>query len=240
VALDRPSVRPQQYRARVSAVRTLAAEILEVDLAMEDPPELRFEAGQWVSVPFGPKNVRAYSIASTPRSPGRITLCADVGPGGIGSAWFRRLRVGDVVDFKAPFGGFVFRREDPRRPLFVAEEIGIVPIRAILTELQASGFERPATLVYRGRDPAWLPYHDELVSLARRRPDFAYRPVVDSAGDDWRGERGTAAGVVSALARDGADPVAYVAGGADMIDRVREVLMARGVDRKSIRWEKFW
>jgi phenol hydroxylase P5 protein len=191
-------------------------------------------------VPFGPKNVRAYSIASTPRSPRRITLCADVAPGGIGSAWFRRLCAGDVVEFKAPFGGFVFRGDDPRRPLFVAEEIGIVPIRAILGELDETGFARPATLVYWARDPSWLPYHDEFVSLARRHPDFAYHPVVDSAGDDWRGERGPAAGVVSALARDGAPLVAYVAGGADMIDRVREVLMAQGLDRKSIRWEKFW
>jgi ferredoxin-NADP reductase len=212
---------------------------VEVDLDMEDPPELRFEAGQWVSVPFGPKNVRAYSIASTPRSPRCITLCADVAPGGIGSAWFRNLRAGDVVDFKAPFGGFVFRRDDPRRPVFVAEEIGIVPIRAILTELDETGFDRPATLVYWGRDASWLPYHDELASLARRRPEFAYHPVVDVAGAGWPGARGTVVEAVDAAAPAG-DLVAYVSGGGAMIDRVRAALMARGLDRKSVRWEKFW
>jgi NAD(P)H-flavin reductase len=220
-------------------VRTLAAEIVQVDLSMEDPTELRFEAGQWVSVPFGPKNVRAYSIASAPSSSRRIRLCADVAPGGMGSAWFRGLRLGDVVEFKAPFGGFVFRRDDPRRPLFVAEEIGIVPIRSILTELTETGFDRPATLVYWARDPSWLPYHEELVSLGRLHSDFAYHPVVDSAGDDCRGARGTVTEAVDARA-PGDDLVAYVSGGGAMIDRVREVLMARGLDRKSVRWEKFW
>ena len=57
-------MKPVECRARVVAVRRLTAAILEVDLAMVEPAELRFEAGQWVSVPFGPKLVRAYSKGS--------------------------------------------------------------------------------------------------------------------------------------------------------------------------------
>ena len=201
---------------------------------MENPAELFFEAGQWVSVPFGPKNVRAYSIASTPRSSRRITLCADVAPGGTGSAWFRGLAAEQAVEFKAPFGGFVFRRDDPRRPLFVAEEIGIVPVRAMLADLDETGFDLRGTLVYWGRDPSWLPYHEEFLSMAQRRPGFAYHPVVTSAGiTDVRA-------AVAALAWDPGGLVAYVSGGGAMIDAVREVLMAKGLDRKSVRWEKFW
>ena len=200
---------------------------------MLQPAELSFESGQWVSVPFGPKNVRAYSIASTPRSSRRITLCADVAPGGIGSAWFRGLAVGQAVEFKAPFGGFVFRRDDSRRPLFVAEEIGIVPIRAMLADLDERGFALSGTLVYWGRDLSWLPYHAEFLALARRHPGFAYHPIVESS----TGEGKTA---VEMLVADTRDLVAYVCGGGGMIDGVREVLMARGLDRRSVRWEKFW
>ena len=205
-----------------------------MDLDLIEPAQLVFEAGQWVSVPFGPKNVRAYSIASTPRSSRRITLCADVAPGGIGSAWFRGLAVGQAVEFKAPFGGFVFRRDDPRRALFVAEEIGIVPIRSMLADLGETGFELGGTLVYWGRDPSRLPYHDEFLALARRCPGFAYHPRI-AAGD-----AGGLAARVDALVSDTRDLIAYVSGGGAMIDGVREVLMARGLDRKSVRWEKFW
>lgn len=198
---------------------------------MHDPAELAFEAGQWVSVPFGPKTVRAYSIASTPRSARRLTLCADVAPGGIGSAWFRGLARGQAVEFKAPFGGFVFRRDDGRRPLFVAEEIGIVPIRSMLADLDERGVELRGALVYWGRDRSWLPYDAELAALARRRAGFTYRPVVGGQGLTTS---------VAALAGDARDLVAYVSGGGAMIDAVREVLMAKGLERKSIRWEKFW
>src|SRR5204862_986828 len=138
-------------------------------------------------VPFGPRIVRAYSIASTPSTPGTVTLSADVAPAGVGSAWFRGLAPGDRVEFKAPFGGFVFQRADPRRPLFVAEEIGIVPIRSIVAELYATGFGRLACLVYGGRGPEWLAYHAELEALARRYPAFSYHPVVENAADSWSG-----------------------------------------------------
>ena len=72
------ATKPVECRARVVAVRRLVAEVLEADLDMLEPAELPFDAGQWVSVPFGPKTVRAYSIASTPGSARRLTLCADV------------------------------------------------------------------------------------------------------------------------------------------------------------------
>ena len=34
--------------------------------------------------------------------------------------------------------------------------------------------------------------------------------------------------------------VAYVAGGEAAINRVREVLMAKGLERRAVKWEKFW
>src|SRR5207245_9303148 len=159
---------PGGCRARVEAVRGRSPESLEVGLRMEEPAALEFDAGQWVSVPFGPKTVRAYSIASTPQSPKVLTLCADVAPAGIGSEWFRGLKPGDQVRFKGPLGGFVFTRADPRCPLFVAEEIGIVPIRSMLTWLYATGFGRPATLAYWARDPDSPLYDAGFRSLVRR------------------------------------------------------------------------
>ena len=46
-----------------------------------------FDAGQWISVPFGPKVVRAWTILSSPTRRRTITLSVDVAPGGMGSQW---------------------------------------------------------------------------------------------------------------------------------------------------------
>jgi NAD(P)H-flavin reductase len=229
--------KPVPCRARVTAVRALTPEVLEAELTMIDPPSLAFEAGQWVSVPFGPKNVRAYSIASTPRAASAITLCADVAPGGPGSRWFRGLGPGSEVEFKGPLGGFVWSRGERRRPLFVAEEIGIVPIRAILADLDEQGVELAATLVYWARDPTWLVYDEDFRALTRRRPAFAYHPIVRTG--EGIGSQEVAV-YVDRLVTEVGGLVAYVAGGESAIHRVRDVLTAKGLERRAVKWEKFW
>ena len=124
------------------------------------------------------------------------------------------------------------RTADPRRPLFVAEEIGIVPIRSILLDLDTSGFDRPATLVYWARDQSWLAYDTDFASLARKNRGFSYRPILGSSLAD---------AVAAAATGERSDAiVAYVAGGAQTIKTTREVLMSRGLDRKSVKWEKFY
>lgn len=230
-----------QGRARVEAVRTLAPEILEADLRMLEPPEFHFEAGQWISVPLGSKSVRAYTVASAPSSGTKIiTLSVNVTPGGVGSRWFRSLKPGDPIEFKGPTGGFVFHRSDPRRPLFVAEEIGIVPVRTILWELFQTGFGRPTTLIYWARNPSWLVYDSEFRRLTARYPTFTYIPSVREVHGTWSGEKTELPELVNRMVSSVDGMVAYVSGGGAMIKKVRESLMAKGLERKAVKWEKFW
>jgi NAD(P)H-flavin reductase len=232
--------KPRECQAEVTAIRWPTDAVIEVDLRVTEPADFHFQAGQWVSVPFGPKTVRAWSMASSPTRRDLITLSVDVAPGGIGAQWLRGLQVGEAVRFKGPTGGFVFDRADPRRPLFVAEEIGIVPVRSILTELYETGFGRPTGLIFWARDPGWLLYDADLRSLARRYPSFSYFPAVREAPPGWRGDKGEAHEVVDRLVHSVERLIAHVCGGEGTIKRVREVLVRKGMDRKSVKWEKFW
>jgi ferredoxin-NADP reductase len=220
-------------RARVVRLTPLAPAVLEAELSMDDPPRLDFDAGQWVSVPFGPKIVRAYTIASTPREGTSIALCADVTPDGLGSKWFRALAPDQVVEFKGPLGGFVFDPADARRPIFVAEEIGIVPIRSIIAWLDETGALPPSMLIYEARDRASLVYDAEFAALAQRDARFVYHPIVDGGSE-------TLVDAVARLVTETTDTVGYVAGGEQTIKRVREVLTSRGMERKAVKWERFW
>jgi phenol hydroxylase P5 protein len=158
----------------------------------------------------------------------------------MGSQWLRALKPGDPVEFKGPTGGFVFNRADPRRAVFVAEEIGIVPVRSILADLYETGYGRPTVLIYWARDPSWLLYDAEFRSLARRYPGFTYVASVREAPAGWRGETGEAAAVVDRLVHSVDRLVVYVCGGGDAVNAVRDALVKKGMDRKSVKWEKFW
>src|SRR5262245_32008758 len=191
--------KPRECKSVVTALRWPTPEVIEVDLLVSDPAGWTFDAGQWISVPFGPKTVRAWSMLSSPAHKGSLTLSVDVAPGGIGSQWLRALKVGDAVSFKGPSGGFVFNRADPRRALFVAEEIGIVPVCSILTHLYETGYGRSNALIFWGHSPEHLLYDAHFRSLARRYPSFSYLPAVREAGPTWRGERGEAADAIDRL-----------------------------------------
>jgi ferredoxin-NADP reductase len=232
--------KPRDCRAVVTAIRWPNPEVIEVDLRVTDPVGWTFQPGQWISVPFGPKIVRAWSILSTPTRKGTITLSVDVTPGGIGSQWLRDLKTGDAVGFKGATGGFVFDRADPRRALFVAEEIGIVPVCSILAYLYETGYGRPNGLIFWARDPSRLLYDGQFRSLARRYPSFSYLPAVREAGASWRGEKGEVADAVERLVHSVDRLVVYVCGGGETIQKVRDALVRKGMDRKSVRWEKFW
>ncbi len=177
--------KPKECRAEVSAIRWPRPEIIEVDLRMIEPAELDFDAGQWISVPFGPKIVRAWSMVSTPAR---------------------------------------------KRTL----------VRSILQDLYETGFGRPVSLIYWARDPSWLLYDAEFRSLARRYPGFTYLPAVRESQAGWRGETGEAAAVVDRLVHSVDRLVVYVCGGGDTVNAVRDALVKKGMDRKSVKWEKFW
>lgn len=234
------ALKPRECRAEVTAVRAITPAIVEVDLRVIEPADFTFEAGQWISVPFGPKNVRAWSMVSTPTRKGGFTLSIDVAPGGIGSQWVRGLEPGHPVQFKGPTGGFVFNRADPRRAVFVAEEIGIVPVRSILSHLHETGYGRPTALIYWARNPEWLVYDADFRSLARRYPAFSYLPALREPPANWRGEKGEPAEAVDRLVFGIDRLVVYVCGGGETINKVRDVLVRKGMDRKSVKWEKFW
>ena len=110
----------------------------------------------------------------------------------------------------------------------------------ILADLYETGFGRPASLIYWARDASWLLYDAEFRSLARRYPGFTYMPAVREAQAGWRGETGEAAAVVDRLVHSVDRLVVYVCGGGDTVNAVRDALVKKGMDRKSVKWEKFW
>lgn len=207
---------------------------------MVEPPELAFEAGQWIAIPLGEKIVRPYSMASPPSERRAIRLCVDVKPGGSGSRFFRELAVGDEIAFQPPLGTLTLIPGSTAPLLMVAEEIGIVPFRSILLSQAQHGFARPTTLYFTAPGRAHLLYHDELRVLASAQPRFRYRPVLGAPDPTWPGDVGSVLTAIARAAGDLGGHEAVLCGGGDLVKAARELCLRRGIERKKIRYEKFW
>lgn len=227
-------------RARVAAVRWLDPVVLEVELAMVEPPELAFEAGQWIAIPFDAKLVRPYSMASPPSDGRRIRLCVDVKPGGAGSRFFRELAVGDEVAFQPPLGTLTLIAGSTAPVLLIAEEIGAVPFRSIVLAQAEQGLPRLLTLYATAPTTAHLVYDADFRAVAAAQPRFRYRPVLSRTEPGWTGEVAPLLSVVERETGRLEGHEALLCGGAGLVKAARELCLARGMERKRISYEKFW
>ncbi len=204
------------------------------------PPALAgdfaYRAGQFLTVEVGcggERLRRCYSLASAPgwdRDP-KVTVKRV--PGGRVSNWLHdRLRVGDVLEVKAPEGRFVLDPSSAALVLFAAGS-GITPVISILKAALATPSRR-ITLVYANRHEASVIFRGELDTLQRAHPD---RLRVIHRLDDIDGaldER--AVGRVVAEARDA---WCFVCGPAPFMDLVERSARASGLSGDRIRTERF-
>lgn len=197
------------------------------------------EAGQYVAVSAairGAPAKRYYSIASPPRSDGRIELCVQI-EGEFGSH-LKGLRSGAELDCSEPAGRM--RLLDAERPaVYFAAGTGIAPMRAILLSQLDAAPRTSATLVLGGRRPDDLLYREEFEALRSSHVALTLLPTVSGGDADWDGLRGrVTAHVDRAIAgRDGLD--AYFCGPPEMVSELRARLAAAGVPDERQGFERY-
>ncbi|MDR4306778.1 pyridoxamine 5'-phosphate oxidase family protein [Chelatococcus sambhunathii] len=134
---------------------------------------IRHEAGQHlpirVKLPGGDKPViRTYTLSVAP-SDGiyRISVKRD---GAVSSHLHDTLRVGDVLEARAPGGGFTIDAHTKRPVVLLAGGVGVTPLLAMLRHLVYEGLRtrriRPTTLIQAARSKDERPFDRELAELA--------------------------------------------------------------------------
>jgi NAD(P)H-flavin reductase len=222
----------QHYAARVNRIDDLTHDVRAIALELCDPPDIDFQAGQFVSfevpkagLPF--PVTRPYSIASPPANPHVIELLFNLVPGGPGSSFLFSLKTGDPVSFRGPAGTFVLRDYPDRRLLLVATGTGIAPIRSMIQTRLPS--PTPVTLIWGLRHERDLYYQDELAALAAHHPEFSYTVTLSQPSPSWRGAVGRVQSLIDMHVAGVNDLAVYVCGGREMIGSVTSLIQSRGL-----------
>ncbi|PWE46892.1 2Fe-2S iron-sulfur cluster-binding protein [Pseudomonas prosekii] len=138
----------------------------------------RFEAGQHLPVRFSlfegqPPLVRTYSVSSAPSDNFfRISVKRD---GLISSHLHSKIRVGDLIEARAPQGRFTVQADEHRPLVLLAAGVGVTPLLSMLREVIYEGERirrtRPTWFIQSARSLAELAFRDELFELATRAKD---------------------------------------------------------------------
>lgn len=224
----------ESFQAKVSRIRDLTHDVRELELTLDEPKEIGFQAGQFISFEVPKKGypyplTRPYSIASPPSISDRVLLLFNLVPGGPGSTYLFSLREGDSVSFKGPAGSFTLRDDPTKRVLFVATGTGIAPFRSmILTQLEKNSTQ-PLTLFWGVRSERDLYYQEEFQQLADRSPHFSFVTTLSQPGFEWTGVRGRVSSLVQERVTSVRDLSVYLCGNGNMIKDVTAIVRAKGL-----------
>jgi NAD(P)H-flavin reductase len=222
------------FQAEVGGIRDLTHDVRELELRLQEPKDIFFKAGQFISFEVAKAGfpyavTRSYSIASPPSLRDRVLLVFNLVTGGPGSTYLYALRKGDPVAFKGPAGSFYLREDRKRHLLFVATGTGIAPLRSMLLTRFERNDSQPVTLFWGLRYERDLYYQDELQALADRHEQFSFVTTLSQPGTKWTGARGRVTALVRERITSVQNLAVYLCGNGDMIKDVAAIIQAKGL-----------
>ncbi len=233
------------FHAAFRSRTPVAHDTVELTFDLTDPALADFRAGQFVTLtvgadPTGKDLRRSYSIVGATGSGRPLRLIIRLVDGGPGSAFWNQLKVGEPVAMTGPHGFFTLPPEHPGDLVFAATGTGLVPIMAMLTELQTQRRSGDRHVYWGLRNEADLFAVDEVQTLCDRA-GAKLHTYLSQPGPAWDGLRGRITPAILAAHVGLRTPTFYLVGNGSMIQELKTGLQGLGVDRKKqIRTESFY
>jgi NAD(P)H-flavin reductase len=228
-------------KAKVESIEKVSAKVIKIRFKLTEPTSIEFKPGQFVSMKVDTMIRRSYSIASAPFNTEFIDLYNDVMPGGPGSKYWLKLKVGDEAEFLGPLGIFKYVEGSNKPVIFIATNTGIAPFYSMIVHaLESERSTRPIYLYFGVRYEEDIFMNEEFEELAKKFENFKYKLSLTRPEENWTGLKGR----VTELIEKDFDSLkgyeAYICGGQAMIASTEELLLTKGMDIESIYYEKFY
>lgn len=241
--MSRAAIIASRPRTLQSRVLKAAEECREVrSFRLEVPEDFSFVPGMWVMLNFpdSPKLARAYSISSSPFEKGYIETSANkVGP--LTSRLFE-LKEGETLTLRGPYGKWIYQ-DDLRHAVLISGGTGITPLRSMCRYVLERKLPNKLTLLYSSKTPSEILYRGELARFAEQGIKVyltVTRPQAMKPGEAWGGPTGRLdIDVISREVEDFSEARYYLCGPISLVEDLTAALLAAGIPRKRIRYEKW-
>jgi ferredoxin-NADP reductase len=233
------------YRATIERIVEHGADTRSLFLRLPAGTQFGFTPGQFISVAIPLANetrVRPYTLASSPEDDGPLEIVFNLVPGGAGSEYLFRRRVGDQLNFTGPFGLFTLDRPPEVETIFAAEGTAIAPIRPMLRRALARPNPVPLKLFYAARVREELLYTDEFEGAAMRCANFSFEMILERPPADWTGLGGRLFDRIQSLfvnRDDRRDRAFYLCGVGQPVIELRDLLRQAGYARRAVQYERW-
>lgn len=251
IGLPSDPLQQQKCTGTVIEQHRLTHNISEIVIRIDT--DLNYLPGQFVqlSAVDQPYPERSYSFAHAKaknmnNSPS-ISFFVRAAPNGKMSNWLHSEQaLGAEVNIKASFGDF-YLRQSAAPMICIAGGSGLAPLISILEQalLQSSEkTQRDITLLMGARTQHDLYYQEEIAAIkALWRGSFTYLPILstESKDSDWQGAYGLVTDFLDekTLQNSLENSEGYLCGPPAMIDAAIEKMLAQGISKDKLYFDKF-
>ena len=220
---------------RVHKMTRLADDVMALQLELPMGERLRFAAGQYIAILTKDQKQRNFSLANAPHDDGFLELhIRRIEGGAFTRHVFYEMKERDVLRIKGPLGEFRLREDSDKPIIFVADDTGFAPLRAMIKHALHIGLQRPMHLYWGGRRPTDLYMLEEAKQWEGRGIKFT--PVLSAAlpDDRWAGRSGAVHQAVLDDFDDLSGYEVYACGTPEMVNAARRDFTAqRGLPEAS-------
>ena len=201
--------------------------------------EFNFEPSQFINLTIdieGKPITRQYSIASSPLKKEYIDLTVKKNPNGLMSIHLiDKIKVGDVVNIKGPYGLFIYN-DEVKKAVFLAGGSGVSSLMSMIRYIVDKKLNTKITLIFSNRTSKDIIFKDELENLKNNHNLNLINTITRE--DSWQGEKGRINPEMIKKYCD-LDSMFYICGLPKMVDGIRRELESLGVDKSKIKFEKY-
>jgi CDP-4-dehydro-6-deoxyglucose reductase/ferredoxin-NAD(P)+ reductase (naphthalene dioxygenase ferredoxin-specific) len=238
-AVPKPMVK---FDARVFMVAPVAHDVFVVTLATPPGQGFNFHPGQFAKLRFGKLPARKYSMASQPGQDLLEFHIRIVPDGMVSQHVATKLREGDTVEVRGPFGDAYWERLENAHtgPLvLLAGGTGLAPILSVLDAALKDGVPPEQVHLYHGVRAERDLYAESRLTSRAQEHGFRFTPVYsESARVSAR--KGFVHHVLEQDFHDLEHARIYVAGPPPMVDAVKASAEERGAHPSRIRADAFY
>ncbi len=241
------------FEGTLSKVIDLTHDIKEIVITSDYPmPDRSGVAGQYAEINrAGLSAPRSYSYAKAPENENKdeVTFYVRKVPGGEFTEWlFAQDRSGEKVTVSGPYGHF-WLRPGPKTMVCIAGGSGVSSIKAILESAVNENVERDCLFLFGARTQDDLYCIEEMAEIGskwNKNHSFEFVPVLnmEPEGSNWDGATGLVTDYLKSAYVDTGkvalgEAQGYLCGPPPMIDAAIEVMVAQGMNKDDIYFDKF-
>jgi CDP-4-dehydro-6-deoxyglucose reductase, E3 len=228
--------------ATVIAINREGERVCKLVLALPPAQGLSYRAGAYAEIECpGISPNRTYSFAAAPSDSGLLTFYVSRHPNGLASGYIHeRLRVGDCLRVRGPFGAFGAGLDATVPLLALAGGTGVGPILAIGEEWLDRGASGSLEILFSVRGPTELFALERLMALRARSAKIKFQITYTRAASDRLAElTGQIPRLLPDLYSDLSGHGVLIAGSPGFVDDCVTAVQKLGAREGSISFDKF-